>query len=261
MRVLLLLACSSFACASVSVQQRERIATYKADQSRQFVSALADAKVDPRQADIQAVVTAEAINAPLQKLDQSVFPAGDWEFAPTKPPEVELCTGSALLRVTGNVRKKGGPNKAEVTVVAGLTARWNEDGSHLYFKPSALAVVPTLGIGALDFALGSFIRSFAEDKAAVYLKERIGEIDIPVELMLPIQRKAIKLESPLQIPNEPGAVFRYELPEANAQVKLQHLYLWLLEGRLVVLAFADVVRVTPIMPEPLPPMTSAEVGR
>lgn len=261
MRLLLLLCCCSFACASVSVQQRERIAAYKADQSRQFVSRLAEAKVDPRQADIQAIVTADAINAPLQRLEQSVFPMGDWEFVPTKSPDVELCTGSALLRVTGNVRKKGGPNKAEVTVVAGLTARWNDDGSHLYFKPSSLAVVPTLGIGPLDFTMGSFIRSFAEEKAEIYLKERIGEIDIPVALMLPIQRRAIRLETPLQIPNEAGAVLLYELPEASAQVKLQQLFLWLLEGKLVVLAYADVVKVTPIVPESKPPMASAEVAR
>jgi hypothetical protein len=251
MRALLLLSCCSLACVSLAAQQRERISAYKSEQSREFVTHLADAKVDPRQADIMAVVTADALNAPLQHLEQAVFPAGSWEFVPTQAPRIELNTGSALLRVTGIARKRGGGQQAEVTVVAGLTARWNENGSHMYFKPSALAVVPTVGIGILDFALGSFIRNFAEKQAGVYLAERIGEIDIPVELMLPVQRRGIRFESTLVVPDETGATLRYELPEASAQVKLTQLYLWLLEGKLVVLAFADVVK-TSATPAPPP---------
>jgi hypothetical protein len=255
MRRYVVLSFLGLACTSIQAEQRQRIAAYKADQSREFVSLLTAAKVDPKLADLTAVVTADAINIPLQKLNQSVFPAGTSEFVPTQPPRVELYTGSALLYVTGVLRKKGGGKQAEVTIVAGLAARWNDEGSHIFFKPSSLAVVPTLGIGFLDFALGSYLRSFAEEQAALYLKERIGEIDIPVQLMLPIQRKAIQIETQLQAGNEPGATIRYELPAATAEVRLEHLYLWLLEGRLVALAFADIGKAPPTVPAtpPAPP--------
>ena len=247
-RVLCVIAVAGWACASVGLEQRERIAAYEADQSRTFVSQLAEAKIDPRQADLVAIVTADAINASLKKLEQHVFPAGQWEFVPTHVPEVELKTGSALLRVTGEVRQKQGGTRAEVTLVGGLTVRGSDDGAHLFLKPSALAVVPTLKVSVLDFALGSFLRSFAQTQAQVYLEQRIGEIDVPVALMFPIHRGALSIDHKLEMPDASGAVLRVELPEASAQVKLNQLYVWPMEGRLVILVYADVVRVIPIMP-------------
>lgn len=234
-------------CTSVAEQQRERIAVYRADQSHAFVTRLAQTKVDAKKADLEAVVTAAAINEPLRRLEQRSFPVGSWTFTPTRAPEVSLHTGSALLRVTGEVRRKDGGRTAEVTIVGGLAVRWSEDGSHLFLTPSALAVVPTLTVSVLDFALGSFVRSFAEGKADEYLASRVGEIDLPVRLMLPFQRKAVALDQALDGQGEPGATLRYELPEASAQVKLDQLFVWPLEGRIVVLAFADVVRLVPVM--------------
>ncbi len=242
---LLALALAASGCASLAELQAEKVATYHAEQSRLFVTRLAQARADPRKADVQALVTADAINEPLSKLERKGFTFGAWTFTPTRAPRVVLKTGSALLEVTGDVRK--GEQRAEVTLVGGLAVRWNEDGSHLYLKPSALAVVPTLKVSVLDLALGSVLRSLAEGKAGEYLEQRVGEIDVPVRLMLPFQRKAVTLDHTLESPDEPGTTLRYELPGADAQVKLDQLFVWPLEGRIAVVAHADVVRVTPVM--------------
>jgi hypothetical protein len=247
--ILCVLACG---CVSLGTQQRERIAAYKADRSREFVSHFAESKADPRQADLVAIVTADAINAPLKHLQQRTFPAGNWEFIPTSAPTVEVNTGSALLRIQGDVEQKISGRRAAVTIVGGLAVRWNQDGSHLYLKPTALAVVPTLKIPLLDFALGAFIRNFAETQAQAYLDQRIGEIDVPVQLLLPIHRGQLTIDHKSAMPDDSGAVLRYQLPEATAQVQLQHLYVWPIEGRLIVLAYADVVHLAP-HGAPVPP--------
>jgi hypothetical protein len=236
------------ACVTVGTEQRERIAGYKARQSREFVSRVAEGNVDPKQADLVAIVTAEAINLPLKRLEQHPFPVGGWEFVPSHAPEVELNTGSAFVRVAGRVRQVATGRVLDVTLVGGLTTRWSADGAHLYLTPSALAVVPTLNVSVLDFAMGSFLRQFAESQAQVYLAERIREIDVPVQLMFPIHRGAIALDHKLQTPDNLGATLRYELPEASAQVQIKQLYVWPLEGKLLILAYSDVMKVTPIMP-------------
>lgn len=248
-RTLLLVAAMALsACVTVGTEQRERIAGYKAKQSREFVSRVAEANIDPKAADLMAIVTADAINVPLRKLEQRTFPVGTWEFVPTHAPEVELNTGSAFVRVAGRVRQPSSGRQLDVTIVGGLTTRWSADGAHLFLTPSALAVVPTLNVSVLDFAAGAFLRQFAESQAQVYLEERIREIDVPVQLMFPIHRGAVTLDHKLQTPDNLGAAFRYELPEASAQVQIKQLFVWPLEGKLLILAYSDVVKVTPIMP-------------
>jgi hypothetical protein len=249
-------------------EQLERIEGYRAEQAHDFAVRFAGSKVDVRAADLQAIVSVDAINTPLQQFKQRVFKVKDWQFTPTHAPVVELSTGSAILRITGDLQQGDDGRKVEVTVVSGLSVRWSDDGSHLYFKPSALAVVPTLHVSWVDFALGSSIRSFAEDEAAKYLRDRVGEIDVPINLMLPIQRAAIDMDQVLDVgPEEPGARMHYGLPEATAQVRLKQLYVWPLEGKLVVLAYADVqdapapgaLPQTPVVPQPPAAAPSAGV--
>jgi hypothetical protein len=224
-------------------EEVEKIEAYRSAQARDFTVRFANAKVNPRDADITAIVTVDAINAPLKKLERRSFPIKDWTFTPTKAPEVELSTGSAILKIDGDLQQQGG-RTVSVTLVGGLTVRWSDDGSHLFLKPSALAVVPRTKIGLLDFALGDYIRSFAEEKAEVYLHDRIGEIDVPINLMLPVQRQALELDQAFDTgPTDPGAKLHYSLPPATAEVRLKQLYVWPLEGKLVVLAFADVTDV------------------
>ena len=229
-------------CASVQTEQLERIEAYRADRAHEFAVRFANSKVDVRGADLQAIVTSEAINKPLEQFKQHVFKFDSgYVFTPTHAPTVELSTGSAILRITGNLQNGEQGRPVEVTVTSGLTVRWTSDGSHLYFKPTSLAVVPTLHVGVLDFALGSTIRSIAETEAAKYLKEQVGEIDVPINLMLPVQRPAIDLDQVLDVgPDEAGARLHYDFPAATAEVRLKQLFVWPVEGRLVVLAYADV---------------------
>ena len=253
MRAWVLLALPLVGCATLFGEQSglrgeqlERIEAYRATQARDFSLRLATAKVNPREADLQAIVTVAAINAPLEKLNQADFALGDWSFVPTHAPLVELNTGSAILRITGNLKHGADGRVVEVTVVGGLAVRWSDDGSHLFFKPSSLAVVPTTHLSMLDFAMGDYIHSFAEGKADTYLTQRIGEIDVPINLMLPVQRKALALDQSVDVgPADPPAHLHYDLPAATAEVRLKQLYVWPLEGRLVVLAYADVADAPP----------------
>jgi hypothetical protein len=244
--LLLLSACGAH--SGLQGQQLERIEAYRAERAHDFALRFAKTHVSPGQADLVAQVTAAAINAPLQRLNQKTFPLGSWEFTPTTPPMVELNTGSAMLRITGSAHQKDG-RTVEVTLVGGLSVRWNEDGSHLYLQPTALAVVPTLHVSMLDFALGDFIRDFAQDKADAYLRERIGEIDVPITLHLPVQRQALALDHQLKTDPDPGVTLHVAMREASAEVRLRQLYVWPLEGKLVVLAFVDVADAS--LPEPV----------
>jgi len=232
-------------CATVGDEMLARVSSYRAEESRRFVARLAETKVDPREADVVATVTSGAFETLLAKLDRSEFPVGSYVFAPLEPPQVELHTGSALLRIVGELRSNDGGTRAGVELVAGLATRWNEDGAHVFLKPTALAVIPTTGVGFFDFAMGSAVRSFAEVQAAKYLEERVGELDVPVQLLVPFKRPEVDLLKQHALDAEPPT-FRYVLPESTVQLKLRQLYLWLLEGRLVVLAFADVVKETAV---------------
>lgn len=237
---ILLALCACGAHSGLQGQQLERIEAYRAEKAHQFALDFARTHVNPADADVVAIVTAEAINTPLQHFTQKSFAVGTWTFTPTQAPTVELCTGSALLRITGIARRADG-RVVEVTLVGGLSVRWNEDGSHLYLQPRALAVLPTLHVSWMDFALGDFIRSMAESKADEYLRARIGEIDVPVNLHLPVQRQAIALDQTLAMEGEPGLSLHYAMPEAAAEVRLRQLYVWPLQNRLAVLGYVDVV--------------------
>ena len=52
-------------CVSMAEIQREKVAAYGAEQAHGFVTRLAQAKVDVRKSDVQAIITADAINQPL----------------------------------------------------------------------------------------------------------------------------------------------------------------------------------------------------
>lgn len=242
-------------CVTVQDEMLARVSTYKAEESRRFVARLAETKVDPREADVVATVTSGAFDTMLAKLDRREFPVGQYVFVPTEAPQVELLTGSALLRVAGEIRDASGNSRAGVDLVAGLATRGTEDGAHVFLKPTALAVIPTTGVGLFDFALGAAIRSFAEGFAEKFLAERVGELDVPVRLLVPFQRPQLDLLKKHQLDAEPPT-FRYVLPESKVQLALKQLYLWPLEGRLVVLAFADVVEDPPASPPPAPAVSS-----
>lgn len=236
--------CASLRDTSLRESQVARIEAWKASQARDFTRRFAQTQVNAATADLQVLVTAEAIEAPLAHLKGRRFVMGSgWTFTPTRAPDIELFTGSATLSLTGDVTRGDDSSRtAEVTLVAGLTLRWAEDGSRIELLPTSLAVLPTLESASLELGFGRLLRSLAEREAQAFFEQRVGKLTVPVELALPVKRQALDLTLPLGAPDEsdPPAALHLALPLVETAVQVKRLWVWPLEGRIAVVAFAEV---------------------